>query len=161
MRKFIGIIIIMSMLLFSFSNVYAGLDNLNVTIKNLDDIDIYYQILYKPMNETNSQMFDNEWYYYNRDWTLDKIDVNRYHFFVEEGFPKIEYKIAIKLPDGTIKTTDSIRKRGENQWIDIDGMTMKVIEDDNRIPIKEIIIIVSICIFSVIIVLVIKNKKKK
>lgn len=126
MKKCIGIIVIIGIFILSLSKVYAGLEYLNIKIVNLNESKIYYQILYKPDSDTSRERFDDEWYYYNSDWKLI------YNYKInEEFFSLSKYKIAIKLSDGTIKTTNVITKSSDCQNIIIDGSTMRITENDN------------------------------
>ena len=154
---------------------------INITLKNMDGSNYLIDLVSDFSNKEDlidgivdhyADYKDREIYKYHdgswyataiRNWLLfGSIEGNdsHEHTFTYFGVPD-EFKVIIEFPDGTVKTTDKIKKTSFDFYIEVDVNDMKVVNQvinkDNYL--KNIMIIVVTIVVEVLIALLFKTKK--
>ena len=179
MRKFLVLLLI---LIPTFVLADTGpKPTINITLKNMKDSNYLIDLVSDFSNKQDlidnivdryEEYKDHEIYKYHdgnwyataiRNWLLfGSIEGNDNftHTFTYFGVPN-EFRVIIELSDGTIKTTERIKKTSFDFSIEIDVNDMRVIEKvfANNNYLKNVLILVLTIVIEVLIAFLFKTKK--
>ncbi len=154
---------------------------INITLKNMKDSNYLIDLVSDFSNKQDlidnivdryEEYKDHEIYkYHDGSWYATAIrnrllfgsiegNDNFTHTFTYFGVPN-EFRVIIELSDGTIKTTERIKKTSFDFSIEIDVNDMKVVEKvfANNNYLKNVLILVLTIVIEVLIALLFKTKK--